>query len=95
METMESYKKNLVAQLNEWIAQIKLLDAKAGNAEAGEKLRYLRDLDVMHAKRREVAGKIKALENAGDDSWESVKVTAEEFWDTYRRSSDKAVFTAK
>lgn len=95
METKEAYKKNLDAQLNEWIAQIKLLEAKAGNAEAGEKLRYLRDLDVLHAKRREVERKMKELENSGDDAWEKVKVTADDVWNYFRKSADKAGSSSK
>jgi len=95
METKETYKKKLEAQLNEWIAQIKLLDARAQNAEAGEKLRYLRDLDVLHAKRREVARKMKELETAGDDAWEKVKVTADDVWNYFRKSAAKAVSSSK
>ncbi|MCC6209152.1 MAG: hypothetical protein IT488_13525 [Gammaproteobacteria bacterium] len=59
-------------------------EAKAKNAEAGAKLTCVKELDVLHAKRREVASKIKDIEEAAGDAWAGVKVTTDEAWRSIR-----------
>jgi len=81
METKESYKQKMEAQLNEWGAQINLLAAKAENAEADAKLKYAQEIDKLHAKQHQAAEKLKELESASGDAWKEVKDTADKLWD--------------
>lgn len=81
METKEAYKQKLDAHLKEWGAQINLLAAQAESAGADAKLRYAQELDKLRDKQRQAAEKLKELEAASGDAWDSVKVTADKLWD--------------
>jgi hypothetical protein len=81
METKEAYKQKLEANLKEMNAQINLLAAKAESAGADVKLKTAKELDRLRNKQRQAAEKIKELEEAGGDTWEKVKVTADSLWD--------------
>jgi len=81
MESYDTYKQKMIARLKRWNAEISLLDAKAENAAADTKLRYVSELDVLHAKKREAAKTLKELETASGEAWEKVRLTADEIWD--------------
>ncbi|MCI0668071.1 MAG: coiled coil domain-containing protein [Methylococcaceae bacterium] len=81
MKTKDEYIESLASELKEWSAQIDLLAAKTENAAAHVKLRYVEELDALRAKQHEAAEKIKELEEASGDAWETVKETADQVWD--------------
>jgi hypothetical protein len=72
------------SELKEWSAQLDLLAAKAGNATADVKLNVSGDLDVLRAKQHAAAEKIKELEEASADAWETVKESADKVWNDLR-----------
>lgn len=84
MKTKNEYIESLAAELKEWSAQIDLLNAKAESAAAQAKLKYAEELDVLRAKQQIAAEKIKELEDASGDAWETVKETADRVWDELR-----------
>jgi uncharacterized protein YicC (UPF0701 family) len=84
MKTKEEYIESLASELKEWSAQIDLLTAKAETATAEAKLKYAEELDALRAKKQAAAEKIKELEGASGDAWETVKETAERVWDDVR-----------
>ena len=84
MKTKEQYIENLSAELKEWSAQIDVLTANAENAAADVKLKYHEEIDALRVKQRTAAEKIKELEDASGDAWESVKETAEHVWHDLR-----------
>lgn len=84
MKTKDEYIESLASEMKEWSAQIDLLSAKAGNAAADVRLRFNEDIDALRAKQQAAAEKIKELEAASGDAWETVKETAEKVWDDLR-----------
>ena len=68
-------------QLNEWGAEIKILEAKIENAGSGIKLQRARELNDLRIKQRAAAEKLKEMKNATDEGWEQVKGMADKIWD--------------
>lgn len=81
MEIKDAYKQKMAAQLNEWNAQINLLEAKLENAGADLKIERAKQLHELRAKQRAASEKLTELEKAGGEAWEQVKTTADKIWD--------------
>jgi hypothetical protein len=92
MKTKDEYIDSLAAELKEWSTQIDLLTAKAENSAADVKLKYYtQDLNVLRTKERIAIEKIKELEQANGDAWETVKETADKVWDDLKTGLASAV----
>jgi chromosome segregation ATPase len=81
MKTKDEYIESMASELKEWSAQIDSLTVKAENAAADVKLKYIEELNALHAKQQAAADKLKELEESSGDAWESLKETADEIWD--------------
>ncbi len=81
METNETYKQKMMARLEKCDVEIYLLDLMAVNAESDTKARYTKELDILHAKKREASKKIQELGYASVETWEKVKISANEVMD--------------
>jgi hypothetical protein len=64
-QARDAYVQKLKAQIDEWNAEIDKLAAKADWAEVETKTRYHRHMEELQAKRKEVEGKIAAVQQAG------------------------------
>lgn len=84
MEIQEAYKQKMAAQLQEWSAQINLLEAKVENAGADVKVRRAAALHELRAKQRAASEKMEELGKASGEAWEQVKVTADQIWEDLR-----------
>jgi hypothetical protein len=91
METKEAYKKKLEAQLNEWSAQINFLSAKAKNKGADVNLQLAKTLEDLKAKQMAVTQKIKELDGAGSEAWDSVSMTAEKVLNDLKKGVGEAL----
>jgi hypothetical protein len=80
MEIQNAYKQKLAAQLNEWSAQIDLMEAKAENVGADMEIRRAEALYDLRAKQRAASEKMSELEKASGEAWEQVKETADVIW---------------
>ncbi len=81
MQIQEAYKQKMAAQLNEWNAQISLLEAKVKNAGADMKVKHAEQLQELRAQQHAAIEKMKELEKASGEAWEQVKQTADKMWD--------------
>ena len=84
MKTKDECIESLASELKEWSAQIDILSAKADNLASQAKLKYVEELDVLRAKQHAAGEKMKELEDAGGNAWETVKETADKIWDDMR-----------
>lgn len=80
MELQKAYRRKMAAQLEEWGAQIKLLEARVGNAVADAGISGAKELDSLHAKQAAASEKMKELETAGGEAWDRLKETADTLW---------------
>ncbi len=81
MEIQEAYRQKMAAQLNEWNAQIGLMEAKMENMGADMKVKHAEELYALHAKQRAAAEKIQELGQASGEAWKEVKITADKIWE--------------
>lgn len=80
MKTKNEYIEKLASELKEWSAQIDVLAAKTEKASADVKLKYVEELNDLRAKQHAATEKMKELKEAGGDSWDAVKETADKVW---------------
>lgn len=80
MEIEQAYRQKMAAQLKEWSAEIDLFEAKVENATAGMKVRRAEELEILRAKQRTAAEKMRDLEKASGEAWEQMKTTADTIW---------------
>lgn len=81
MEIREAYKQKRAAQLQEWSAQINLLEAKVENLSADFKLKRTEAIQSLRAKHQVAANTMKELSMASGDAWDEIKSTADKIWD--------------
>lgn len=91
MKTKDEYIESLASELKEWSANIDLLSEKMEKSAAMVKLKYVEDLNALHAKQNAADEKIKELSNASGDAWEAAKDTADKIWDDLRTGLASAV----
>ncbi|NOT10386.1 MAG: hypothetical protein HOP23_00875 [Methylococcaceae bacterium] len=84
MKTKNEYIDGLATELKAWSAQIDLLSAKMEKSAGMVKLKYVEDVNALHAKEHAATEKIKELEQASAEAWNSSKETADKIWDDLR-----------
>ena len=73
MGLKESYQEKLEAQLKEWSAKVKELQAKAEGAKADVKIEMQNHIKTLQEKQEVAQQKLKELKDAGADAWEKAK----------------------
>ena len=73
MGLKEAYQEKLEAQLKEWSAKVKELQAKAGSAKADAKIELQKQLEGLHAKQEVAQEKLKEIKEASAAAWEKAK----------------------
>jgi outer membrane murein-binding lipoprotein Lpp len=81
MELHKEYKEKMSAQLNEWSAQVNLLEAKMDSFTADMKIMRAEEIQALRAKQHAASDKMKELGKATGEAWEQVRVTADKMWD--------------
>ncbi|HVL35322.1 MAG TPA: coiled coil domain-containing protein [Burkholderiales bacterium] len=69
------------AKLDEWNAEIDLLSAKADAAHADSRIAYQKQMETLRRRREEAGAKLKELQTASEDAWESLRKGMESAWD--------------
>jgi len=90
MEIQEAYKQKLAAQLNEWDAQINLLEAKIENVGADMRIKRAEELHELRAKQQAASAKLQDLGKASGEAWEQIKETADKIWDDLKAGVTEA-----
>jgi hypothetical protein len=76
-------------QLNEWKAKTEPFKVEAGQWEAQVKAQYQKNLEVLHAKRKEAWEDFAKLKNASDDAWEQFKANMDKAWEDLQSSTER------
>jgi len=84
-EKRKSYSETLEKQLSEWSAEIKQFRTKAEGAKAELKVEQGKLVDSLQVKHDEVQGKLKELNAATNETWESLKTSAEASWQDVKK----------
>jgi hypothetical protein len=73
----EEYEQKQRARLNEWVAQIEKLKAKAGMAEADAQYEYVKQIEELRSMQNTAIHELTEIMNAGDEAWEYLKAGME------------------
>lgn len=77
MESKDAYKEKIDEQLKEWSIKLADLKTKAEFAEANVKVEYLKQLELLSARKEKAQAKLEELKIAGDEAWESLTTGVE------------------
>jgi len=80
MQDKKSYLEMLADQLREWDTEIDELKVKAHLAKADAKDELQKQIEELRAKKEAAQGKLKQLQDAGDEAWDDIKDGVEKSW---------------
>jgi hypothetical protein len=86
MLTRDEYVAKMKQQLDEWSAQMDILEANAHKTREDVKLNYQEQLIALRAKREESEKKLEAIRSATEDSWMRLKAETENVWEAFADS---------
>jgi predicted nucleic acid-binding Zn-ribbon protein len=82
MSEKKLYQQKKQAQLDEWKAEIDKLKAKASGADADAQQKLNKQIEALEGKIESGKTKLAEIEDASEDSWESIKDGVESAWDS-------------
>lgn len=82
--------EKMQTQLNEWNAQIKLLEAKIESSKSDVKLQRASMINQLRTKQRAANENIREMKQATNDSWDEVKISADKTWEDLKAGIAKA-----
>jgi predicted nucleic acid-binding Zn-ribbon protein len=86
MLTRDKYVAKMKKQLDEWNAEMDVLEAKVQATKEDAREKYQEQLVALRAKRQEGEKKLEAIKSATEDSWEQLKAEAENVWEAFKDS---------
>ncbi len=81
MGTKEEFIRRMQSRLDQWNAEIDVLNAKADLAEAEARAEYYKQVEALRSKRNDARSKLYKLESAGEGAWEDLTAGVEQAWD--------------
>ena len=86
MSTRDEYVARMKKELDEWSAEMDVLEARAHEAREDAKVKYQEQLSALHTKRLEGEKRLEDIKAATGDSWERLKADTENVWDAFKES---------
>lgn len=91
MEDRQIYIDKMAAQLKEWDAEIRKMEAKADAAKADLKTDYQQQISELRRKKQEAQKKLTQIQEAGEGAWDELKDGLEQSWKTLESSVKNAL----
>lgn len=86
MSLKDTYVEKLKAQLDEWSADIDVLEAKAREANTDLKIKYQEKIEELRYQKTLAHSKLDEVQDAAEDAWEEIKKGGESVWETIRQT---------
>ena len=86
MSMKDVYVEKLKTQLDEWSADIDVLEVKARKADADLHIKYEAQLVTLRAKRDEAKIKLAEIRESAGDAWQELKKGSDEAWEAIKRA---------
>ncbi|MEZ0233274.1 MAG: hypothetical protein ACAH12_10575 [Methylophilaceae bacterium] len=90
MSLKDAYVEKLKAQLDEWSADIDVLEARARQVEADLRIKYESQVETLKLKREEAKLKLAEVQESAGDAWQELKKGGDEAWDAIKKSFEEA-----
>lgn len=90
MSLKDDYVEKLKAQLDEWSAEIDVLDARVRQADADLRIKYGEQVEQLRLKRDEAKLKLLELQASAGDAWQELKKGSDEAWEVIKHAVSEA-----
>ncbi|MBL8505889.1 hypothetical protein [Methylobacillus glycogenes] len=90
MSLKDDYVEKLKAQLDEWSAEIDVLDARLHQVDADLRIKYGEQVDNLRLKRDDAKLKLLELQASAGDAWQELKKGSDEAWEVIKHAVSEA-----
>lgn len=90
MTTRHEYIEKFKNKLDEWDADIDVLEAKAQQTTAELKVEFVDQLASLRVKRDIAKLKLAEMMDASEEAWEDIKAGTDEAWTSLKQAIEKA-----
>lgn len=90
MTQKDAYVAKLKAQLDAWNAELTRWQAQAQKSGTDARVKYEQQLADLKRQRDHASQKLKEVQSASSDTWETTRANVEETWTGIRAAFDKA-----
>ena len=84
MSTRDEYVAAMKLRLDEWNAELAVLEAKAHETQEDAKEKYQEQLRALHARRLEGEKQLEAIRAATEESWMQLKADTDTVWAAFK-----------
>ncbi len=91
MENEKAYHERIEVRLKALAVKIDLLKAKADRTNAKTKLRYHKQIRMIHAKQEMLGDKFHKLKKSGDEAWDELRAGLGIAWDDLKYAWNRAI----
>ncbi|MBK1724810.1 hypothetical protein CKO23_21805 [Thiocystis violacea] len=86
LPSRDEYIATMKAQLDEWNANIAALEEKGNEIKEDAKVKYQEHLVALRAQRAEGEKKLDEMLAASENTWDQVKLEADNVWEAFKDS---------
>lgn len=86
-EQKQAYREKLEAKLDGLKADLDKIQAKINEAKADTEVSYLRRLEDLRTKRKDLKTRLSGLKEAAESGWEDVKASLDESWERLKEEA--------
>lgn len=90
MSVKDEYVEKLKAQLDEWSADIDVLEERGRKLDAELRVKADEQLTLLRAKRDEARIKLKEIQDSAGDAWQELRKGGDEAWASIRHALAEA-----
>lgn len=90
MSLKDEYVEKLKAQLDEWSADIDVLEAKVRKADAELHIKYDEQVIALKQKRDEAKVKLAEIQASAGEAWQELRKGSDDAWDAIKRALAEA-----
>lgn len=85
-----SYVQRLKSKLDEWNAEIELIEAKGERLKTQKKLEYQEELAALSRKRDELQERLEEVRNGSEEAWLDLRQACDQAWDNLKQGLARA-----
>ncbi|SNR70641.1 hypothetical protein SAMN05192560_0613 [Methylobacillus rhizosphaerae] len=90
MSLKDEYVEKLKAQLDEWSADIDVLDAKVRKTDAELRIKYDEQVSALKLKREEAKVKLAEVQSSAGEAWKELRKGSDEAWESIKSAIAEA-----
>lgn len=90
MSARDAYLEKLKAQLDEWSADIDVLEARARKVDADLRVKLNEQLAILRSRRDDAKARLAEIQGSAGDAWQELRKGGDDAWESIRRAFAEA-----